>query len=95
MAPTSSTQASPPRRADVTSADGTRIAVHASGEGRPLVLIHGAAGDHTRWRPVLPALAERVPRVPVGREPALDAGRIEEDGEPGPRRVPQFRVHLE
>lgn len=36
-----------------TSADGTRIAYWRSGEGRPLVLVHGTTADHTRWRPVL------------------------------------------
>jgi pimeloyl-ACP methyl ester carboxylesterase len=29
-----------------------------SGEGPPLVLVHGAAADHSRWAPVLPALEE-------------------------------------
>ena len=43
----------------VASADGTRIAVWRSGSGPPLVLVHGAIADHTRWAPVLPALEER------------------------------------
>jgi pimeloyl-ACP methyl ester carboxylesterase len=43
----------------VLSEDGTPIAVWQSGEGPPLVLIHGAAADHNRWAPVLPALEER------------------------------------
>lgn len=38
------------------SPDGTRIAHHVSGEGPPLVLVHGTTADHTRWAPVLPAL---------------------------------------
>jgi pimeloyl-ACP methyl ester carboxylesterase len=33
----------------VTSADGTLIAYERSGNGPPLVLVHGTAGDHTRW----------------------------------------------
>jgi pimeloyl-ACP methyl ester carboxylesterase len=43
----------------VTSRDGTRIAYWRSGEGPPLVLVHGTAADHGRWRPVLPAFEER------------------------------------
>ncbi len=43
----------------VVSADGTPIAVWRSGEGQPLVLVHGTVADHTRWAPVLPALEAR------------------------------------
>jgi pimeloyl-ACP methyl ester carboxylesterase len=44
----------------VTSADGTPIAVFTSGEGPPLVLVHGTAGDHTTFRVVGPRLAGHV-----------------------------------
>ena len=40
----------------VTSKDGTQIAYERRGEGPPLVLVHGAAADHTRWKSLLPAL---------------------------------------
>jgi pimeloyl-ACP methyl ester carboxylesterase len=40
----------------VTSRDGTKIAYWTSGEGPPLVLVHGASADHTRWQPLLPYL---------------------------------------
>jgi pimeloyl-ACP methyl ester carboxylesterase len=43
----------------VTSRDGTPIAVFSSGDGPPLVLVHGAAADHTTFRVVGPVLAER------------------------------------
>jgi pimeloyl-ACP methyl ester carboxylesterase len=39
------------------SQDGTPIAFWRSGEGPPLVLVHGTAANHGRWRPVLPAFA--------------------------------------
>jgi pimeloyl-ACP methyl ester carboxylesterase len=39
-----------------TSADGSPIAYWRSGQGRPLVVVHGTTADHTRWRPVLPLL---------------------------------------
>jgi pimeloyl-ACP methyl ester carboxylesterase len=51
----------------VTSKDGTRIACWRSGEGSPLVLIHGTAADHGRWRPVLPAFEERFTVCAVDR----------------------------
>jgi pimeloyl-ACP methyl ester carboxylesterase len=40
----------------VTSRDGTGIACWASGEGPPLVMVHGATADHSRWQPLLPHL---------------------------------------
>jgi pimeloyl-ACP methyl ester carboxylesterase len=43
----------------VQSADGTRIAVFSQGVGRPIVLVHGAAADHTTFRVVGPRLAAR------------------------------------
>jgi pimeloyl-ACP methyl ester carboxylesterase len=42
----------------VASADGTTLALWKSGEGPPLVLVHGATADHSRWAPALPALEE-------------------------------------
>ena len=41
----------------VVSADGTPIAVFVSGDGPPLVLVHGATADHTTFRAVGPLLA--------------------------------------
>lgn len=40
----------------VTSADGTEIACWSTGDGPPLLLVHGSTADHTRWRPLLPYL---------------------------------------
>ncbi len=40
----------------VLSRDGTEIAYWMTGDGPPLVLVHGAPADHTRWRPLLPFL---------------------------------------
>ena len=51
----------------VTSKDGTPIAYWRSGEGPPLVLVHGTAADHGRWRPVLPAFEERFTVCAVDR----------------------------
>jgi pimeloyl-ACP methyl ester carboxylesterase len=44
----------------VMSRDGTAIAYWTSGEGPPLVLVHGTTADHTRWRPLLPYLTPHV-----------------------------------
>lgn len=43
----------------VRSADGTPIAVFTSGVGPPLILVHGAAADHTTFRVLGPLLAPR------------------------------------
>jgi pimeloyl-ACP methyl ester carboxylesterase len=40
----------------VTSRDGTEIGYFTSGEGPPLLLVHGGLGDHTRWGALLPYL---------------------------------------
>jgi pimeloyl-ACP methyl ester carboxylesterase len=40
----------------VPSKDGTQIAYWTSGNGPPLLLVHGTPADHTRWRPLLPYL---------------------------------------
>jgi pimeloyl-ACP methyl ester carboxylesterase len=61
----------------VVSADGTPIAVWATGDGPPLVLVHGTAADHSRWAPVLPVLGERFTVLAVdrrGRGESGDAG---------------------
>src|SRR5688500_8690187 len=51
----------------VASRDGTPIAVWRSGDGPPLVLVHGAAADHSRWAPVLQALEERFTVLAIDR----------------------------
>lgn len=40
----------------VTSRDGTPITYEHSGEGPPLVMVHGTTADHLTWEPVLPEL---------------------------------------
>jgi pimeloyl-ACP methyl ester carboxylesterase len=49
--------ADPSRR--IASADGTAIALFTSGDGPPLILVHGAASDHTTFRVIGPRLAAR------------------------------------
>lgn len=39
-----------------TSRDGTRIGYVTTGEGPPLLLVHGGLGDHTRWGELVPYL---------------------------------------
>jgi pimeloyl-ACP methyl ester carboxylesterase len=49
----------PPPSRIVTSRDGTPIAVYSRGAGPPVVLVHGAAADHTTFRVIGPRLAGR------------------------------------
>jgi pimeloyl-ACP methyl ester carboxylesterase len=73
--------------ARVVSRDGTEIAYWTSGEGPPLVLVHGATADHTRWRRLLPYLEphatvhaiDRRGRGASGDAPDYDVAREFED----------------
>lgn len=51
----------------VTSSDGTKIAVHRSGLGPPLVLVHGTSADHTRWSQVSPAFEQHFTVFAIDR----------------------------
>jgi hypothetical protein len=51
----------------ILSEDETLIAVWRAARVRRFVLIHGAAADHNRWAPVLPALEERFAVFAVDR----------------------------
>ena len=62
----------------VVSKDGTPIAAWRSGEGPPLVLVHGAAADHSRWAPALPALENRFTVLAVDRRGRGQSGDADE-----------------
>jgi pimeloyl-ACP methyl ester carboxylesterase len=66
----------PDRR--ITAPDGVQIAVFRSGEGPPLVLVHGATADHTTWRTSGPLLAARHALHAVDRRGRGASG----DGDP-------------
>ncbi len=51
----------------VKSADGTLIAYEKTGEGPPLVLVHGTTADHSHWEMVLPLLAEHFTVYAIDR----------------------------
>ena len=44
----------------ITSADSTEIAFEQTGNGPPLLLVHGGLGDHTRWGPLTSHLESHV-----------------------------------
>jgi pimeloyl-ACP methyl ester carboxylesterase len=62
----------------VTSNDGVPIACWRSGEGTPLVLVHGTAADHNRWAPVLPAFEQRFTVNAVDRRGRGGSGDAED-----------------
>jgi pimeloyl-ACP methyl ester carboxylesterase len=51
----------------VTAVDGTPIAYWHSGDGPPLILVHGSFDDHNVWAPVLPAFEEHFTVYAVDR----------------------------
>jgi len=71
----------------VTSRDGTEIAYWTSGDGPPLLLVHGTAGVHERFAPLLPYLEphatvhvmDRRGRGATGDAPDYDLAREFED----------------
>ena len=63
-----------PNTGHVRSGDGTRIAYWSSGEGPPLVLVHGATSDHTTFRFVTPLLVEQFTLVAVDRRGRGESG---------------------
>ena len=64
----------------VTSADGTPIAFKRTGSGPPLVLVHGMAGNRTRWElfDVRSKLAERTTVYAMDRRGHGQSGDTEE-----------------
>lgn len=62
----------------ITSTDGTPIAYERTGNGPPLVLVHGGTADHTRWEPVRPALAEHFTVYAIDRRGRGESGDADE-----------------
>ena len=62
----------------VTSKDGTPVAYWRSGEGPPLVLVHGTTADHSRWAPVLQAFERHFSVCAVDRRGRGGSGDSEE-----------------
>lgn len=54
-------------RFDVTSSDGTSIAVWVRGAGPALVLVHGSFLDHRRWDPIVAELGRSVTTFAMDR----------------------------
>ncbi|MDQ5826723.1 MAG: alpha/beta hydrolase [Chloroflexota bacterium] len=58
----------------VTSRDGTPIAYKHSGEGPPLVLVHGTTSDHSTWELVLPELQKHFTVYAMDRRGRGESG---------------------
>ncbi len=61
----------------IPSRDGTPIAYEHCGNGLPLVLIHGAAADHTRWTPILSELEKHFTVYAIDRRGRGQSGDVE------------------
>lgn len=61
----------------VTSRDGTRIAYSRRGYGTPLVLVHGAMADSSRWSATLPALEKNFSVYALDRRGHGESGDAE------------------
>ena len=62
----------------VLSSDGTPIAFWRSGRGRPLVLVHGTAADHSRWQSVRGLLEDHATLCAVDRRGRGQSGDAED-----------------
>ena len=62
----------------VTSEDGTKIAYWRSGQGPPVVLVHGTTADHSRWAPVLPEFEEHFSVCAIDRRGRGGSGDSED-----------------
>lgn len=78
MSTTQKSTASEPTVETVVSSDGTPIACWRTGDGPPLVLVHGTAADHARWAPVLPAFEERFTVITIDRRGRGRSGDAED-----------------
>lgn len=62
----------------VSSSDGTRIAYRRSGEGPPLVLVHGTTSAHWSFRRIAPTLVDRFSVYALDRRGRGESGdRVE------------------
>ncbi|HYA91135.1 MAG TPA: alpha/beta hydrolase [Thermodesulfobacteriota bacterium] len=61
----------------VTSKDGVPIAYERCGQGPPLVLVHGSAADHTRWRPILQKMRKHFTVYAIDRRGRGQSGDAE------------------
>ena len=59
------------------STDSTLLAYHQSGEGPPLLLVHGTGASSARWLPIIPSLAEQFSVYALDRR-----GRGDSDDSP-------------
>jgi pimeloyl-ACP methyl ester carboxylesterase len=71
----------PRREFGVRTPGGPVIAIFPTGQGSPLVLVHGATADHTTWRTSGPLLASRHTLYPIDRRDRGQSG-LSRIGEP-------------
>jgi pimeloyl-ACP methyl ester carboxylesterase len=62
----------------IRSTDGTPIAYQQSGQGSPLILVHGTTADHTRWAPILPIFERQYTVYAIDRRGRGESGDDEQ-----------------
>jgi pimeloyl-ACP methyl ester carboxylesterase len=78
------TRTQEPTMTRTVSRDGTEIATFTSGEGPPLLLVHGGGGDHTRWDALRPYL-----------EPHFTVHAMDRRGRGASGDYPDYRIERE
>jgi pimeloyl-ACP methyl ester carboxylesterase len=68
----------------IVSRDGTKIAYRTSGDGAPLLLVHGTSGSHERFAPLLPYL-----------EPYATVHAMDRRGRGGSGDAPEYELARE
>src|SRR5215471_2932059 len=61
----------------IRARDGVLIAYERSGQGSPLIVVHGTTADHTRWAPVLPVFEQHFTVYAIDRRGRGGSGDAE------------------
>ena len=83
-----------PLTKEVVEVDGKRMAFHQSGEGDPVVFLHGNPTSSYLWRNVIPHLSDRARCIAPDLIGMGDSDKLDDAG-PGSYRFVEHRHHLD